>query len=198
LLEKKTIKEVIMFRLLALLMAFTALAVSPAGAADGPHKTQTLRFFDEPTSTTVTTADGKVIDKPPYPDPKAGDVLDVYSLDFVGNHRHHAKHWSASAHLRCVFGDGPPDCVSHTAMGGSLLIFGGNPGTLIAGTGRYAGATGRVLSNHEVEGGSDIVAKIRLKAPDRTAAREESRYVAKMAALTPQQIAGAFGTSWAG
>jgi hypothetical protein len=143
-------------------VAVAALAVSSAGAAGGGHKTQTLRFFDKPTSITVTTADGKVVDKPPYPEPKAGDVLDVYSLDFAGNHRHHAKRWSMSGHVRCVFGAGEPDCESHTAVGGSLLIFSGSPGTLTAGTGRYAGATGRVLKNKEVKGGSDIVAKIRL------------------------------------
>jgi hypothetical protein len=143
-------------------VAVAAIAVSTAGAAGGGHKTQTLRFFDKPTSITLTTADGKVIDKPPYPEAKPGDVLDVYSLDFAGNHRHHAKHWSMSGHVHCVFGPGEPDCLGHTAVGGSLLIFSGNPGTLTAGTGRYAGATGRVLKNKEVEGGSDIVAKIRL------------------------------------
>jgi hypothetical protein len=149
-------------KLAVLAVAIAALAVSSAGAAAG-GKTQTLRFFDKPTSMTLTTSDGKVIDKPPFPEAKPGDVLDVYSLDYVGNHRHHAKRFTGSAHLRCEFGAGPPDCVSHTAIGGSLLIFGGNPGTLIAGTGRYAGATGRVLKNKEVKGGSDVVAKIRLR-----------------------------------
>jgi hypothetical protein len=152
-----------MFKLIAVASTIAALAAAGAGvAAAGGGKTQTLRFFDKPTMLTLTTADGKVIDKPPYPEAKPGDALDVYSLDFVGNHRHHAKRWSASGHVHCVFGTGEPDCVGHTAIGGSLLIFSGNPGTLVAGTGRYAGATGRVLKNKEVKGGSDIVAKIRL------------------------------------
>ena len=149
-------------KFLALAVVVAALAASSAVAVGGVHKTQTLRLFDKPVSTTLTQADGKVIDKPPYPEPKSGDVLDVYSLDFVGNHRHHAKHWSMSGHLQCVFGAGEPDCVSHTAVGGSLLIFSGSPGTLTAGTGRYAGATGRVLSNKDVKGGSDVVARIHL------------------------------------
>jgi hypothetical protein len=149
-------------KLLALAVVVAALAASSAAAAGGGHKTQTLRFFDKPTSIVVTTADGKVVDKPPYPEPKPGDVLDVYSLDFAGNHRHHAKHWSMSGHLRCVFGTGAPDCESHTAVGGSLLIFRGSPGTLTAGTGRYSGATGRVLTNKDVKGGSDVVARIHL------------------------------------
>ena len=152
-----------MFKLLAVATTIAALAAAGASAASaGGGKTQMLRFFDKPTSIAVTTSDGKVIDKPPYPEPKAGDVLDVYSVDFAGNHRHHAKHWSMSGHLHCVFGAGEPDCVSHTAVGGSLLIFSGSPGTLTAGTGRYAGATGRVLKNKEVEGGSDVVARIQL------------------------------------
>jgi hypothetical protein len=153
-----------MYKLIA--VAATVLALTAAGAgvaaAGGGHKTQTLRFFDKPTSMTLTTADGKVIDTPPFPDAQPGDALDVYSLDFAGNHRHHARRWTASAHVHCVFGTGEPDCVGHTAIGGSLLIFSGNPGTLTAGTGRYAGATGRVLKNKEVKGGSDIVARIRL------------------------------------
>jgi hypothetical protein len=150
-----------MFKLLTLTTVVAALAVSSAVAAGG-HKTETLRFFDKTTAITMTTADGKVIDKPPFPDTKPGDALDVYSLDFVGNHRHHAKRWTASAHVHCVFGTGEPDCVGHTAVGGSLLVFHGFPGTLVAGTGRYAGASGRVVKNKEVKGGSDIVAKIRL------------------------------------
>ena len=147
---------------LALLAALLAsLAVSSAGAAGGP-KTETLRVFAKDVSVTVTTADGTVIRKPPYPDAKPGDILDVNSLDFVGNHRHHAKRWSMSQHLRCGFGTGEPNCESQIAIAGSLLIFGGSPGTVIDGTGRYQGATGHVISSKEVKGGSDVVARIHL------------------------------------
>jgi hypothetical protein len=138
-----------------------AVGVSSAGAAGG-GKTQTLRFFSKPVSITLTTADGTVIRKPPYPDAKPGDVLDVNSVDYVGNHRHHAARWSISDHVRCVFSTGEPDCEGQVAVGGSLLIFRGFPGTLINGTGRYQGATGRVIKNKEVKGGSDIVARIHL------------------------------------
>jgi hypothetical protein len=46
-----------------------------------------------------------------------------------------------------------------------MLVFEGNPGTLVLGTGRYLGATGRVLSNTTVGNGndSDIVARITLR-----------------------------------
>ena len=148
--------------LAAVVALLVALAVSSAGAA-APHKTQTLRFFSKPASITLTTTDGTVIRKPPYPEAKPGDVLDVNSLDYVGNHRHHAKRWSISDHVRCVFGAGAPDCEGQVAIRGSLLIFHGDPGTVVDGTGRYQGATGRVLVNKEVKGGSDIVARIHLK-----------------------------------
>jgi hypothetical protein len=151
-------------KFLALGVAVTllvAVGVSSAGAA-GAGKTQTLRLFSKPVSITLTQSDGTVIRKPPYPDPKPGDVLDVNSVDYVGNHRRHAARWSISDHVRCVFSTGEPDCEGQVAIGGSLLIFRGFPGTLVNGTGRYEGATGRVIKNEEVKGGSDIVARIRL------------------------------------
>ena len=70
------------------------------------------------------------------------------SLEYAGNHVKHAKKASGTNHLRCTFGTaGPPDCVSHVAFGASMLVFEGFPGTLVLGTGKYLGATGRVLSN---------------------------------------------------
>jgi hypothetical protein len=104
-----------------------------------------------------------VIDHAPYPDPAAGDTLDVFSVDFAGDHKHHAARYSGSNHLRCVFGTGEPACVSHFALGSSMLIIDGNPGTVVGGTGRYFGASGGVLSNKEVEGGSDVVVKVRVR-----------------------------------
>jgi hypothetical protein len=139
-----------------------ALALVPA-AAQARSKTKTLRFFDKEQSTVLTHADGTVVDHAPYPDVAPGDTLDVFSVDFAGNHRHHAKHWTASNHLHCVFGAGEPDCVSHVAIGGSQLIFRGNPGTVIGGTGRYLRATGRVVHAKEVPGGTDVVARVHLR-----------------------------------
>ena len=146
--------------LTVLVALIVTAAVSSAGAA-ATAKTQTLRYFAKDVSMTVTHADGTVVRKPPFGEPQPGDTLDVNALDYVGNHRHHAKRSTASHHLHCVFADGgAPACESHVAIGGSLLIFRGFPGTLINGTGRYEGATGRVIKNKEVKGGSDVVAKI--------------------------------------
>jgi hypothetical protein len=144
--------------------ALIALALWP-GAGQAAGKTQTLRIFDKPVSITLTHADGTVLRKQPLPGAKAGDVLDIYALAYVGNHRHHEARASMSEHLRCTFGDaGPPDCESHVAVGGSLLVFRGDK--LVAGTGRYQGATGRVLSNKTIDeqsNASDIVVKITLR-----------------------------------
>jgi hypothetical protein len=104
-----------------------------------------------------------VVTHPPFGQPQAGDVLDADSLDFVGNHAHHAKRWTMSSHTRCTFAAGAPEpaCVSHVAVGGSLLVFTDN--TLTDGTGIYQGATGRVVSMKEGPNDtSDIVARIHL------------------------------------
>jgi len=127
--------------------------------------TQTLRFYSKTTAMTVTRADGSVVSKPPYPTMAKGDVLDVYALDYAGTGRKHAATWSASQHLRCTFASskGAPDCESDVAIqGNSLLIFRGSPGTIVAGTGHFAGASGRVLSDKDVAGGSNVVARITL------------------------------------
>ena len=145
--------------------AALALALWPhAGSA--ASRTQTLRFFDKPVHTKLTRADGTVVNHAPYPDPQPGDTLDVDSLDYPGTHAKHAKHWTGSGHLRCVFGNGAPSCESQTAFGGSLLIFTGNPGRVTDGTGVYQGATGSVISSKQVPGSdnaTDVVARIHLR-----------------------------------
>ena len=184
-------------------------ALSGAQASSGPRasaaRTQILRLFDKPVATTLTTSDGKVTSHPPYPQPQSGDSLDVYSLDYVGSHAHHAKQWTVSNHLRCTFTQGPPDCVSNVAIGGSLLVFDGNK--LIGATGRYQGATGRVLSNKQVPGttnASDIVARIHKPAPTSPARTSElsltptqreqlasyQQAVTKLFGITPGALAG--------
>jgi len=147
--------------------AACALALLPsAGQAAG--RTQMLRFFDKPVSITLTRPSGTVIDHPPYPEAKPGDVLDVNSVAYAGTHLRHAKKWTASSHLQCTFrAAGPPSCVSHVAIGGSQLVFSGNPGKLVNGTGVYQGATGRTISSKEVPGmkdASDVVLRIQLAA----------------------------------
>jgi hypothetical protein len=143
-----------------------AMFLATAGQAAG-GKTQTLRFYDKVVSVQVTKADGTVVAKPPFPEPGPGDTLDVVSHDFAGTHAKHARQAGGSSHLRCVFPatPGPPDCVSHVAFGSSMLVFEGNPGKVILGTGKYLGAKGRVLSSTTIGGGndSDVVARVTLR-----------------------------------
>jgi hypothetical protein len=126
----------------------SAAAVTKTGAI-----TQVMRLYDKPATITLTDPSGHVTSRPPYPQAKAGDVLDVYSLDYVGSHIHHGTQWSASNHLRCTFGHGAPTCESNLAIGDSLLVFNGNK--LVGATGHYQGATGRVLSNKSIPGRND-------------------------------------------
>jgi hypothetical protein len=136
-----------------------ALALSPS-TGHAAARTQTLRIFSKEVSFTFTRADGTVSHRPPMSAPKAGDVLEIDSLDYVGNHRHHAKRWTISDHLHCVFqANAQPVCDGEAAVGGSLLLF--HASRLVGGTGRYEGATGNVVS-HDVTGGTDSVVKIHL------------------------------------
>jgi hypothetical protein len=140
-----------------------SLAVTLPAAGQTSRRTQTLRYFDKPVSITLTRADGTVVKRVPYPQAKPGDALDVNSLDYVGTHSKHDARWFGSSHLRCVFRAGPPACESHVAIGGSLLVFTGNPGKVTDGTGIYQGATGRVISAKEVgNDANDVVARIQL------------------------------------
>jgi hypothetical protein len=143
--------------------AALAIVVLPGGS-QAASSTQTLRFYEKQTAIKLTHADGTEA-KPPLGDPKPGDVLEVNSLGYAGTHTHHAKHWTSSTHLICRFGTGEPDCVSHFAIGGSMLVFSGNPGTVTNGTGIYQRATGKVVSSKEIAGtdDADVVAKIHLR-----------------------------------
>jgi hypothetical protein len=140
-------------------------AIVASSAAAAAATTQTLRFYDHPVSLTLHRADGTMVTRAPYPQAGAGDVLDVVSLDYRGDHAAHAKRPSASTHLRCTFAaSGPPACVSHVAVGSSMLVLEGNPGTVTLGTGRYLGATGRVVSSKELANdATDVVVRIVLR-----------------------------------
>ena len=77
-----------------------------AGAGQAAGRTQTLRFFDKPVSITFTHADGTVIARAPFPEPRPGDMMEVNSLDYPGTHAPTASARLASTHLRCLFRTG--------------------------------------------------------------------------------------------
>jgi hypothetical protein len=152
-------------------LALTALLSTASGQAAG-RRTETLRIFEKTVSIQLTKADGRVIKKLPIAEtePRAGDVLDVAFDLFTGNHVKHATKAVGTDHLRCTFvATGPPGCVSHAAFASSMLVVEGNPGTVVLGTGKYRGASGRVVSAKEVKGAPpsslahndiDVVARI--------------------------------------
>ena len=145
---------------LAVAASLGALAVwTQSGQATPNAKAKTLRVFSTPASFTFTTADGKVTDAPPAGEPQDGDVLEVASLGFMGDHRRHAERSTVSDYVRCEFTAGKPACEGYAAVGGSLLRF--RDMTVIGGAGRFLGATGKVVTT-EVAGGSDIVVRLRL------------------------------------
>ncbi len=138
-----------------------SLASAPAALA-AKRKTETIRAFSKPVSFVYTSVDGTVTQGPPAGPPQAGDVFEISSLDYVGNHKKHARKATMSDYLRCTFlPDLTPDCYGYTAIGGSLLRFHGLD--VIGGTGRYQGATGKTIKNEEVPGGSDFVVKVKLR-----------------------------------
>jgi hypothetical protein len=144
-------------------LAFATAVAIPvlSEAKDASGHAQTLRIYDRPVAMTLTEASGNVISRPPYPQPRPGDTLDVYSVDYTGSHARHAKRWTMSSHLRCTFKQGPPTCESALAIKSSLIVFDGNK--IVGGTGDYLRATGRVLSNKTLPGSanaSDIVVRV--------------------------------------
>lgn len=146
----------------SLLAALAAALIWPAaGLAAG--KTETLRVFSKTQAFTLTAPDGTVSHEPPAGPLAPGTVMEIDSLDYRGTLKKHEKRPSFSDYLRCTFGTDPenPDCFGYVAIDGSLLRFHGFD--IVGGTGRYLGATGKTVANKEVEGGSESVAKIRLR-----------------------------------
>jgi hypothetical protein len=132
-----------------ILLGALFLSSGSAGASTSPT---ILHFFQKETALTFYNASGQVIQG--YP-PVGGHVRED-DVDYVGNHSHHAKHWSASDHLYCNVVSAPAtaDCFTEFATGGSLIYTDNlsgnlaNSGTLAieGGTGDYAGYTGTYAS----------------------------------------------------
>ena len=102
--------------------AVLALAVVvPTASA----RTVTLHYFSKQTSSTFVTPQGKPL--APNSAPAVGDINDNTDLDYVGNHKHHAKQSTASDHLRCTItgstgNSATATCDAQIAIGGSMLL----------------------------------------------------------------------------
>jgi hypothetical protein len=145
------------------------LSIAPAWAK--PSK-NTLHFFQKAVSSKLTDPSGK-----PASAPAVGDAFAAIDLDYLGNHKHHAKHFLASDHIRCVFltvsltGPSKALCDAQLAIGGSMILADHVVATLSpaldvvpinGGTGVYRGirgkATARAIGN---TGNNDLTVVIR-------------------------------------
>lgn len=150
--------------------AMLALAVVvPTASA----RTVTLHYFSKQTSTTFVTPQGRRLG--PNTPPAVGDINDNTDVDYVGNHKHHAKQSTASDHLRCTItgstGSGATaTCDAQIAIGGSMLLanhvkltFSDSSSPLAVqingGTGIYRHAHGTVTST-SIGNNSDFTIKI--------------------------------------
>lgn len=150
--------------------AVLALAVVvPTASA----RTVTLHYFSKQTSSTFVTPQGKPLG--PSSAPAVGDINDNTDLDYVGNHKHHAKRSTASDHLRCTItgltgNSATATCDAQIAIGGSMLLanhtqltFSESSAPVVVsingGTGIYRHAHGTVTST-SVGNNSDLTIKV--------------------------------------
>lgn len=99
----------------AALAAF-AFAAASAGAATK------IKFFQKGESASLTDSSGHPVTDP-NATPTTGDKLDLTDRDFVGNHKRHAKRYTATDHLSCTFTAATTAlCNGQFAIGGSLLL----------------------------------------------------------------------------
>jgi hypothetical protein len=151
------------------LVAF-ALTAAPAGAAT------TLHFFQKSTLQEFVDPAGNPITSPNAP-PAVGDQFIANDENYLGNHKHHAKHWTATDHLVCTITSvtgtgGQATCHGEIAIGGSMLLAENVPITLnnsptsvvkiTGGTGKFSHARGTVTSTTiGKSNNSDMVIKLR-------------------------------------
>jgi hypothetical protein len=100
--------------------ALLTLAVSAPTAS---ARSVRLHYFSKQTSSTFVNQQGQ----PVTGAPAAGDINDITDIDYVGNHKHHAKTAAASDHLRCTITTFTQSavkaiCDGQIAIGGSMLL----------------------------------------------------------------------------
>jgi hypothetical protein len=147
-------------RILAVAVGLACAATLSLLVASTASAATTLHFFDKQVSSTFRGPNGQPLG--PNAVPTVGDSFDNTDLYYVGNHKHHAKTWSASGHLVCTFTSitgpmsGTATCDGQIAIGGSMLLaenakltFSTAPTVVVpitGGTGNFRGAHGHVKS----------------------------------------------------
>jgi hypothetical protein len=136
-------------------MAAVALTAMAMIAASASAKTITLYYFFKQVSVRMTDAAGHSLNR--HTRLVRGDQGDLFGVAYLGRGKHHAKRWTASYHLRCVFRTSTRGtCDGQIAIGGSMLLMTiGNSPSLEAslsriaikgGTGVFQGAHGTATS----------------------------------------------------
>lgn len=135
----------------------TAGALALAAPSEASSGTVTEHFFSKGVVDGFYTANGTAITNSNAA-PAVGDYIVSSDLDYVGNHKRHAKSWTATDHLVCTFVTASTAvCDGEIAMGNSMLVadhisenFASNSPTMVfqitGGTGALAGAHGTVTS----------------------------------------------------
>lgn len=147
-------------RMLAVAVGLGCAAMLSLFVASSASAATTLHFFDKQESSALRGPNGQPLG--PNATPTVGDSFVNTDLYYVGNHKHHAKTWSATAHLVCTLTaitgpmGGTATCDGQIAIGGSMLLaenakltFSNSPTVVVpitGGTGKFRGAHGHVKS----------------------------------------------------
>lgn len=108
-----------LIRMTAVALTTMAMIAAPASA-----KTITLHYYFKQVSVRFTDAAGHPQNR--HKRPVAGDLGEQLGLAYPGNHNHHARRWTASWHLGCVFRSSKrATCDGQIAVGGSMLLVNG-------------------------------------------------------------------------
>ena len=138
------------------------------GASAAAAKTVTLHFFSKQVYSRISDASGHAL--PPNSAPAVGDRLSNASNDYAGNHKHHAKHPTASDHIVCTLtSTSSALCDGTIAIGGSMILgddfvlnFTSNAPTVVTitgGTGTYRHAHGTIIAK-TVGNNTDLTIKV--------------------------------------
>jgi hypothetical protein len=153
-------------------LAGTTAPALAGGTASPAHKqagkTMTVRIYSVIASLVYRNADGTVATHPPQK-PEAGGQLEIIENGYSGTHKSHSKKIVATSHTVCVFksAKGEPTCDGQSAIGGNqLLLFhspAGSGTTVVGGSGRYLGATGKATATQIGNtNNSDVVITVQL------------------------------------
>lgn len=145
-----------------------------AAAASGRPAKITWHFFQKGETSSFTDSAGHSIN--PNQPPPLGAVFKATDRDYLGNHKHHARNYAATDHVRCVVTTGVSStgtigakCDGQIAIGGSMLLAEGVNGTLTptativpvsGGTGKYQGYKGVAKSVIVRNNNSDLTVSV--------------------------------------